>query len=654
MEIHTAMASHSEALASAAVRRRGRPPGARQPVTCDVQLGNHHFAFLRAVTFGLDPTESAERYLFTQERIDPRTARVLQRELLERVMELARATDDLEVRRSAAELGRAEESSPPVVNLAVQAALPSLDEFADTLESDMYGESELIALYKEQYGSANTVTDTKTTNAKVHALDFLQGRLARIPCGHDATAVWLPPSLCKVMCLHGILTLDDLVAFINGHGRTWFTKISRLGRTRAARMTAWLVGIQATCNQKIHRDILEQTDSLQLGALQTALVPLEQFFVPKVLDGENGVFRGHAVNTLGANSDPQAIHAWFKLLSNNSVHTRIAYTREVERFYLWSVLEKRKAMSSLDALDCAAFVDFLKAPPAHWIQSLPYPRIHPRWRPLRGALNDASIKRCLAAVSRLFQELVEAGYLRANPMPRMNIGAAEAIQFDVMRSFTVEDQACLSQALHSMPERPAGRRARALSLLLLSTGLRSSEACGHTAQSIEVARQENRLSDGYMLRIIGKGKKERLIPLREDVLKALRAHHADLSAANPSLASMPLIGTLKPAPGSHSVPIGSPLSTSGMYHVLKSLFRRAAGYTHQDGQADFEKSSAHWLRHTFAHGVLAATDNDLTVVKELLGHASIQTTAIYVKANLKSRTIAVNAMVSPLFERNTP
>ena len=64
---------------------------------------------------------------------------------------------------------------------------------------------------------------------------------------------------------------------------------------------------------------------------------------------------------------------------------------------------------------------------------------------------------------------------------------------------------------------------------------------------------------------------------------------------------------------------------------------------------NFAKASAHWLRHTFAHQVLAATDNDLAVVQQLLGHGTIQTTAIYVKANVERRTKAINAMASPIF-----
>ena len=84
--------------------------------------------------------------------------------------------------------------------------------------------------------------------------------------------------------------------------------------------------------------------------------------------------------------------------------------------------------------------------------------------------------------------------------------------------------------------------------------------------------------------------------------------------------------------------------------MLKAFFTKVAKHhVNASSRADFTKASAHWMRHSFAHQVLAATNNDLAVVQQLLGHSSIQTTAIYVKADLTARKVAVNAMASPVF-----
>ena len=82
------------------------------------------------------------------------------------------------------------------------------------------------------------------------------------------------------------------------------------------------------------------------------------------------------------------------------------------------------------------------------------------------------------------------------------------------------------------------------------------------------------------------------------------------------------------------------LSASGLYVILKRFFKLCAVRAGSDN-SDFSKASTHWLRHTFAHHALQVTEKDLGVVQQLLGHASIATTAIYTKADLQSRVDAV-------------
>jgi site-specific recombinase XerD len=650
---------HSTAQ-SAVPQRRGRPQGAQTPVRADGQLGHHHFAFLRAVAQGLDPAVSAERYLVGQERVDPRTARVMERALVQRVVDVARALDDLALREASEQLALGEPTS-----LNTARTVPSLNEFADTLESDMYSESELIALYSEEYGSDISHPSALKQRGRLRALDYLQTRLAKTPRGADSLAQWLPPTLCTSLRVHGVLSLDNLVTFINASGRTWYRLVPRLGRTRSARLISWLVEVQQHLTQPLQQTPkltptcavghtpIELQNSKFSYLVSTALVPLEQLYVAPALDGHAGVFRASHVNTLGANNDLQAIKAWLTLLGGKSPHTQVAYKREIERFYLWAVLERCKPLSSLDAVDCAAYTAFLQSPPAHWVHALPYPRSHPLWRPLRGPLSAASIQRSLAATLRLFADLVDAQYLRANPMPRTHAKSNRQVELDVMRSFSIEDQQCIATALHNLPNNASARRLRALLMLLLGCGLRVSETRLTWAAVIN-PREQGHEGQDYALRVLGKGNKERIVPVRPEVVQALRHHQQDLVLlTDKQIQDLPLIGTLRPSPsvslGISSRP-GDPLSTTGVYSVLKSFFAKVVKY-HVSGtsRADFSQASAHWMRHTFAHQVLAATDNDLAVVQQLLGHSSIQTTAIYVKADLQERKQAVNAMQSPLF-----
>jgi site-specific recombinase XerD len=634
-------------------RRRGRPCGAQTPVVADGQLGNHHFAFLRAMAEGLEPGICAERYLVGHERVDPRTARVMQRQLLERVVAVAKALNDIGLREASEQLEAAE-----AANATSSSKLPSLGEFADTLDSDMYSESELIELYQERYGDAGQVSDIGY-KTKIKALNYLQGRLAKTPNGDDSLAQWLPARLCAPLQCYGVLSLNNLITFINRSGRTWYRLIPRLGRERAARLMSWLDQIQPDCQEKLllHTTEAQPTQSAVLtdiGSGQnlaiTALAPLEHLYVPEKLNGSDGAFRAHQTNTLGANNDLQAIEAWLKLLASSAKPTQVAYKREIERFYLWALLECRKALSSLDAVDCESYKTFLQKPPAHWVCALPYPRTHVLWRPFRGDLTATSAQRSLAAVSRLFADLVSAQYLRANPMPRMGGSRSNKVRLDVMRSFTIEDQVHIANTLKTLPDTASGRRTRAFVMLLMSAGLRASETQTTHASMIRLRDQEH-VSDNMGLQVLGKGNKERIVPLRIELIHALDQHKTDLSkVCSRPAEQLPLIGTLVKAPcrsaEKSSMP-GSMLSTAGMYSVLKAFFANVA--RHHAVHADFEKASAHWMRHTFAHQVLAATGNDLAVVQQLLGHSTIQTTAIYVKADMESRTKAINAMALPIF-----
>ncbi len=82
------------------------------------------------------------------------------------------------------------------------------------------------------------------------------------------------------------------------------------------------------------------------------------------------------------------------------------------------------------------------------------------------------------------------------------------------------------------------------------------------------------------------------------------------------------------------------LSAQRLHGILKGFFRHVQNHEAAKN-TDFAKASAHWMRHTFAHQTLQASGKNLTVVQQLLGHADISTTAIYVKADMSSRVETV-------------
>jgi site-specific recombinase XerD len=271
-------------------------------------------------------------------------------------------------------------------------------------------------------------------------------------------------------------------------------------------------------------------------------------------------------------------------------------------------------------------------------------------KPFRKALAPRSAQRALAVVSRLFKDLAKAGYLAANPM---SVGhpAATSITLDTHRALDSQDQALVAQRLAQLGNTASARRLRALLLLLFGCGLRISEipASWEAVSSKPRKHQE----DLHLLRVIGKGQKERFIPLRPEVLQALRAHQQDYPGPPAPANQRPLIFSLadnKTMVLNKNYAAGKALSSAGVHALVKRFFKQLARRLPDDEQrTDFLAVTAHWLRHSFAHAALEASGNDLSTVQQLLGHASVQTTAIYTKADYRQRSQAIEAMQSALF-----
>ncbi|MDI9333719.1 MAG: tyrosine-type recombinase/integrase [Cytophagales bacterium] len=650
----------------------GRPLGSFENVALDIHLGLHHFAFLRSGAEGLDLVDAAERYMLCMERIDARTAKALERRLLRQVIAAAEALNDV---TASIQL----EALTCENDQAISDFVPSLDDFADEHGgSDFYGQDELLALYNEKYGDIVAQVERRASVIKrrISALEALQNRLTRIPRGDDAALLWLPQELALRLREHGVVTLDNMVTFINAAGRTWHRKIKRLGSVRARRLLMWI-----TQNQEIWReqlkpsiaqlasnskeDALNFAPSLQASsviacseslsnshtdrAVQFGLVPLDWLDIPEHLSGAHGLFRAHDANTINADTDIQAIQAWFTTLAAKSSNTLTTYKREIERFYLWCLLEAGKPLSSIDATDCMAFRAFILKPPAHWVCALPVARSSSDWRPFRGALTARSASLSLTAVSALFKALHGSRYLFANPMPSITSSASAVVKVDVSRSFTEQDKQGIKDVLMQLPNRPTSTRLRAAVVLLLTSGLRMSELSQATWADIEPMRIEGYESNLMQLRIVGKGLVERLIPIREEVLEALRAHQADmielglLNDSDPS--KSPLLCAIHNGVGSVHRRSGRAWTAPGIYRALKRLFARVAKTpAAAHSSSDFKKASGHWLRHTFGHAVLKSSGDRLPVVQQLLGHSSITTTAIYVKADMSARAVAIASL----------
>lgn len=244
-------------------------------------------------------------------------------------------------------------------------------------------------------------------------------------------------------------------------------------------------------------------------------------------------------------------------------------------------------------------------------------------------LEAKTCKRRIAAISTYYKWMVREGILKNDPvyfieLPKaasrlpVYLGEDEMIKFEKI----LEDEA---------QKRPIiGVRNRALFMLMMFGGLRISEA-------LSIKENQIAVRDGYpvMVTIIGKGNKERQVPLNEDISRTLLAwietKHAlrdddDLARKYTRKSKTQLTSEyLFPGKG------GKPINKFTIQTKLKDI---------RENHFPGKKLTPHKLRHTFATALFRAKV-DIKTAQELLGHSSIATTQIYTHVEDEQKREAV-------------
>jgi integrase/recombinase XerC len=210
----------------------------------------------------------------------------------------------------------------------------------------------------------------------------------------------------------------------------------------------------------------------------------------------------------------------------------------------------------------------------------------------------SSLARKLSAVRTFFKYLNREGIVPGNPA---RLIATPKQDKRLPAVLTVDDALRLMNA-------PSGDavddlRDRAVLETLYSTGIRASELVGINFEDI------NR--NDHLIRIRGKGRKERIVPVGRHALDAIDAYSARKKDKGTSV---------------FTGPSGNRLTARTVQRILGN-YRKKLGLS--------QKASPHTLRHSFATHLLES-GADLRAIQELLGHASLSTTQRYTHLNLDS------------------
>lgn len=258
--------------------------------------------------------------------------------------------------------------------------------------------------------------------------------------------------------------------------------------------------------------------------------------------------------------------SYLEIEKNYSDHTILNYKIDLEEFF--------------DFLDGMSF------------KNIDYPVLRRYVAHIRAKnLKPRSVARKLSCLRSFFKYLHREGLVDKNPAKLLMTPKLDK----KLPNFLSEDEA-LTLIESTKPDKASELRDRAIFETLYSTGIRVSELVGLNEQSVDTI--------GNVIRVMGKGKKERIVPIGEKAVEAIMAY----TQACPRKGSALFLNKN-----------GTRLTTRSIRNIINKYIQRVGMH---------KKVSPHAIRHSFATHLLNR-GADLRSVQELLGHMNLSTTQIY-------------------------
>ena len=225
------------------------------------------------------------------------------------------------------------------------------------------------------------------------------------------------------------------------------------------------------------------------------------------------------------------------------------------------------------------------------------------WEIKQDGLKATSLNRKLAALRSFYKHLIQQKRLKENPVAQID---SVKIWMQIPDTLSQEEM----EELLKQPDvrLPAGLRDRTMLELMYATGIRVSEL-------IALAINDINWQVGYLV-TMGKGRKERIVPIGQSALKYLAEY---MDGVRPGLAKSAAVQTV------FLNRSGKGLTRQGFWKIIKKYAERAGLE---------KKVHPHTFRHSFATHLLEG-GADLRAVQAMLGHADIATTQVYTHVTRK-------------------
>lgn len=261
-----------------------------------------------------------------------------------------------------------------------------------------------------------------------------------------------------------------------------------------------------------------------------------------------------------------------------SEHTTTAYLKDLQQFVYFQE----------ESFDESSLLQTKSIYIRSWIVSL-----------VEAGLKPTSVNRKLSTLKSFYKYLRMMGQVETNPASGVrNLKLPHKIPSYVRKS---ESDKMFDDLLEAGEETLLET---AVLALLYNTGIRRAELISLKIQDVNI--------EGSQIKVFGKGKKERIVPLGREVKEVLKKYLSKrLEQKNPSTHFFIL-------------PTGKPLYPKWVYNCVNKWLQR---------YSNVEKKSPHVLRHSFATHLLQ-NGAEIAAIKELLGHASLASTQIYAQSDI--------------------
>ena len=265
----------------------------------------------------------------------------------------------------------------------------------------------------------------------------------------------------------------------------------------------------------------------------------------------------------------------FLRIKNYSQHTISNYERDINRFLVF--LENADSSPN----------DLMPQTLTQWVIYL-----------RKKGLGNRSIQRNISSLRNFYRYLHKNKEIDANPFDAIQ---SPKVEERLPKSLTPED---VEKLLSFVPKTPWDFRDKAFLELLYSSGLRVSEAVNVNITSFE--------SDFSFIKVLGKGKKERMLPVGKFAREAIEEWLKVRESLNIEIDAL------------FTNKYGKRISVRAMQERLYNI----------SVSQGMPPVNPHMLRHSFATHILESS-GDLRSIQEMLGHSSLSTTQIYTKLNFQ-------------------